>query len=66
MTGSTHAQPAHDVSDSGNAQPQVPEMGFSTRSTPLLLARRRARSAKIPGRTGVGDEETLGPLKLNS
>ena len=45
---------------------RFPECGFSNRSMPLLLARRRTASAKTPGKTDVDDDETLGPVKLSS
>ena len=47
-------------------RPRFPRFVFSSRSTPLLLVRKRSMAARTPGNTVAGDGETFGPVKLSS
>ena len=62
------------ITFTGGSQTQIrasrrrrfPRCAFSSRSTPLLLVRKRSISTRTPGNTAVGDDETFGPVKLSS
>jgi hypothetical protein len=47
-------------------RPRFPRCECSSRSTPWLLVRKRSMSARTPGNTAAGNDETFGPVKLSS
>lgn len=65
-TGTLRVISRTEVQTRAIRRPRFPRCECSSRSTPWLLVRRRSMSAKTPGNTAAGDDETLGPVKLSS